>query len=139
MTGPYDRPLPVLGFEPYADPFWDGTRDGELRVQECRACDARQFFPRPWCRNCASEDLQWTEIPGTGVLFNYTIVRTPVKSPEFEPDIPYVVGNIDLDGGVRMFSMVVECDMDAVENGMDLEVVFEEATEDVTLPLFRPR
>ncbi len=132
------RPLPRIGLEPYAAPFWEGTRNGELRVQECRECGERQWFPRPWCRTCAADDLDWVALPGTGTLFAHTVIRQPVKSPAFADDIPYAVGHIDLDGGVRMFSTITGCDVEAVHNGMDLEVVFEPRSDEVVLPLFRP-
>jgi hypothetical protein len=34
---------------------------------------------------------------------------------------------------------VVDCEFDALEIGMPLEVVFQETSEDVTIPVFRAR
>lgn len=138
MSDEYRGPLPKIGTEPYAAPFWEGTRNGELRVQECDSCGERQWFPRPWCRTCAADEFDWVELPGTGTLYNHTVIRQPVKFAEFADDIPYAIGNVDLDGGVRMFSAITGCDVADVHNGMDLEVVFEARTDDVVLPLFRP-
>ena len=45
---------------------------------------------------------------------------------------------IDLPEGPRMISNIVECDHDGLENGMALEVVFDDVGEDVTLPKWRP-
>ena len=53
-------------------------------------------------------------------------------------DLPYVVGLIDLEEGIRMISNIVECDQEKLTNGMDLEVVFDDVTDGVTLPKWRP-
>jgi hypothetical protein len=34
---------------------------------------------------------------------------------------------------------VVDCEFDALEIGMSLEVLFQETSEDVTIPVFRPQ
>jgi hypothetical protein len=38
-----------------------------------------------------------------------------------------------------MMTNVVDCEFDALEIGMSLEVLFQETSEDVTIPVFRPR
>jgi len=38
-----------------------------------------------------------------------------------------------------MMTNVVDCDFDALEIGTPLEVLFQEISEDVTIPVFRPR
>ena len=38
------RPLPRLADEPYAEPFWAGTREGELRLQLWRPETCRTVF-----------------------------------------------------------------------------------------------
>jgi uncharacterized OB-fold protein len=45
---------------------------------------------------------------------------------------------VELPEGVRMISNVVECDHDKLENGMALEVVFDDVTDEITLPKWRP-
>jgi uncharacterized OB-fold protein len=48
------------------------------------------------------------------------------------------MGYVDLDVGVRFVSNVVNCDVDDVEMGMELEAVFDHVTDDVTLVRFEP-
>src|SRR5207237_9098332 len=43
------RPQPT----PETQHFWDGTREGELRLQRCNACGKVYFPPRPCCSACA--------------------------------------------------------------------------------------
>jgi uncharacterized OB-fold protein len=139
VTDDYDGPLPNLDAEPYARPFWEAAREEELRVQECRDCGERQQFPRPWCRNCAGESFEWIQTDGLGRVHSVTVVRHPIKFQAFADDTPYALANVNLEAGVRMFTMVTDCDVDAVEPGLPVEVVFDHVTDDVTLPKFRPR
>ena len=45
---------------------------------------------------------------------------------------------IELDDGVKMMSNVVDCDPESVTIGMEVEVVFEDATDEVTFAKFKP-
>jgi len=48
------------------------------------------------------------------------------------------VALIELEEGVKMMSNVVDCDVSDVKIGMEVEVVFDDVTDEVTLPKFRP-
>ena len=48
------------------------------------------------------------------------------------------VEDIELEDGVKMMSNVVDCDPESVTIGMEVEVVFEDATEEVTFAKFKP-
>jgi uncharacterized OB-fold protein len=52
--------------------------------------------------------------------------------------VPYVAAVVDLDEGPRMMTNVVDCDHDALEVGMELQVTFRPISDDVTIPVFRP-
>jgi uncharacterized OB-fold protein len=65
------------------------------------------------------------------------VVQRP-PSPPFSEDVPYVVAIIDLDEGPRMMSNVIDTAPEEVRVGMPVEVVFEDITEEITLPKFRP-
>ena len=55
----------------------------------------------------------------------------------FAEDVPYVVAIIDLEEGVKMMSNIVECDPETVRCDMEVEAVFDDVTEQITLPKFR--
>ncbi|MDA8373675.1 MAG: OB-fold domain-containing protein [Actinomycetota bacterium] len=40
--------------------------------------------------------------------------------------------------GVHIVSNIVDCDLDELRVGMEVEVVFEDVTDEITLPRFRP-
>jgi hypothetical protein len=84
-----------------------------------------------------SQQIEWRAASGYGVVETYTIVRRAV-SKAYEPDVPYVIALINLAEGPRMMSNIIGCDVDSVECGMAVEVVFEAWSADITIPKFRP-
>lgn len=131
-------PLPEPEQTPYAKPHWDALQDERLLIQECPDCDQRQHFPRPWCRYCGCDTLEWIECSGHAELYSFSIPRRVVEVFEYEPAIPYAMGYIDLEEGVRFVSNVVNCDVDDLEVGMELQAVYDHVTDDVTLVRFEP-
>jgi len=72
----------------------------------------------------------------TGSLLSYVINHRP--HPSF--DGPYAIAVVRLDEGPTLMSNIVDCPQtpEALVLDMPLEVVFEEQSETITLPLFRP-
>jgi uncharacterized OB-fold protein len=128
------EPLPVP--TPISQPFWDGTRQHRLLLQRCEARHVF-YYARSHCPQCLSNRLEWFDASGKGSLYSFTVARRPT-SPDFEQDVPYVIAVVELDEGPRMTSRLVEVDPDAVGIGMRLEVVFDDVTDEITLPYFRP-
>ena len=121
---------------PETEHFWDGTRAGELRLQRCRDCGETYFPPRPFCPCCGSRDVEVYAASGRGSLLSYVINHRP--HPSF--DGPYAIAVVRLDEGPTLMSNIVDCPQtpEALVLDMPLEVVFEEQSETITLPLFRP-
>lgn len=131
----YKKPLPVL--QPWSQPFWEGTRQHRLLIQECKACGFNIFYPRRVCPECWSTELGWTQASGRGRVFSYTVTLAGVEA-KFADDLPYVLAMIDLDEGIRMTGNVVECSPEEVSIGMRVEVVFDKVSEEISLPKWRP-
>ena len=77
---PQAKPVPVP--TPETQPFWDGTAAGELRVQQCLACDRHYFYPRPFCPNCGASEVEWVTVSGRATLYSYVISHRP--APGFD-------------------------------------------------------
>jgi uncharacterized OB-fold protein len=131
----YTKPLPKP--TPWSKPFWDGCKNGKLLIQQCKECQRYVFYPKLFCPFCLSYDLNWIEATGKGKIYTFTVVYS-YQPTEFSADVPYVVAVIDLEEGVRMMSNIVGCKPEAVKCDMDVEVVFEKVSHDVTLPKFKP-
>lgn len=127
----FPRPTPETA------PFWQGCHDHKLLLQRCTACGKHQFYPRLICANCMSEQLEWTEASGRGKVETYTIVTRAV-SEAYAADAPYVIALIELEEGPRMMSNVIGCDVEKVKSVMAVEVTFEDWSEEITVPKFRP-
>lgn len=82
--------------------FWNGLRDGDLRIQSCSACTKRYFPPNPTCPACGSSAVSWTTISPTGTIYSFTQVHR--AAPGF--DTPRVLGQLTLDAGPRIFGVI---------------------------------
>ena len=120
-------------------PYWEAARRHELHIQRCGICSAYQHPPAASCRYCRGIDMRWTHISGRGTVYSF-IIDHRLMVPGF--DEPYVVAQIRPDETdddmVRITSNIKECDVYDVYIGMAVEVFFEDVTESVTLPQFRP-
>lgn len=116
-----------------AQPFFDGCREGVLRLQHCGACGHWQFYPRPFCVACGAEP-GWGEVSGSARIASYTVVRRPL-SPAYEA--PYVVALVDLAEGPRLMMAIVGCEPEAVAVGAAVAIDFENWSDSISLPVCR--
>ena len=133
----YKKPLPVP--QPESDRYWEGTRNGELWLRRCLDCIKAYFYPRNICPHCGSADVEWFQASGRATLYTFAIVhRAP--HPGFEAEAPYITALVELEEGPRMATNLagVQADPANLKIGMPLKVVFEKATETITLPKFTP-
>ena len=134
----YNKPLPIP--DPVTRPFWDSLKAHAVQLQRCDRCDRFIYYPRAVCPGCLSDDLAWSPVSGRGVVHAFTIPhRHP--NPAFGSGVPYVVALIELEEGVRMMSNLIDVDPtpEAVRIGLPVEIVYDDVTDEVTLPKFRPR
>jgi uncharacterized OB-fold protein len=76
-------------------------------------------------------------VSGRGTLFSYVIYHRPYH-PGFKGELPYNVSIVELEEGPRMVTNIVGIANDELRIGMPVEVIFDDVTEDVTLPKFQP-
>ncbi|MBV1878607.1 MAG: OB-fold domain-containing protein [Pseudomonadales bacterium] len=121
---------------PETEHFWQGTRQGALKLQKCVDCAHVYFPPRPFCPACASRAVSVFTATGRGMLYSYVINNRP--HPAF--DGPYSIAVVELEEGPRMMTNIVNCDQtpEALQLDMPVEVLFEELSDDISLPYFQP-
>jgi acetyl-CoA acetyltransferase/uncharacterized OB-fold protein len=134
-TSPTGRPLPQPTLASAG--FWAAGADGVLHVQRCVECSTYQHPPMPRCRSCRSEKVQLAPVSGTGVVVGCTVNHQPWLATLRPPYVVAIVA-LDEDDGVRLTTNIVNCDPAAVHVGMRVKVTFEQAAEDIALPLFEP-
>ena len=131
----YRKPVPQPS--PETRPFWEGCKRHELWLPYCPRCEQSFFYPRPFCPRCFSWEVEWRRASGRGTLYTYAI-QYRAQAPGFEP--PYVTAIVQLEEGPRLMTNLVDVEADPAQLRCDmpLEVVFEDITEEISLPKFRP-
>jgi uncharacterized protein len=137
--------FPSILDNPYADPntqpFWDAAKEDRLVAARCTTCGTFRLPPAPMCWVCQAQDVDWVDLPGTGTVYTYTVVRHPLH-PDLSEVCPYVTAVVDLDGtqgaGARMIVNVIDCDPEAITVGTPVRVIFEHVNEEMSTPRFRP-
>lgn len=125
----------------YTERFWEAASDDRLVAPRCSHCGTFRLPPLPICHVCQSEAYDWVDLPGTGTVYSYTIVRHPLH-PDLAEVCPYVSGVIELDGtqgeGSRMLLNIVDCDPDDVTIGRRVRVIFDHVRDEMPTPRCRP-
>ena len=130
----YKLPLPFPDED--TQEFWNGTKRHELLVQRCNNGHYR-YPPRPICPECFSQEFKWEKVSGKGEVYTFIIVRVSPR-PDWQAYIPYVLAVIKLDEGPRVISNVIGIKPEDVKIGIKVAVTYEDVTEKVTLPKFKP-
>lgn len=134
----YAKPLPIADAE--SRPFWEGCGEHRLLAQRCRQCGHWRWPPRGVCPDCYSWEADWQPLTGRGKVNTYVVAHRAFH-PGFTGEVPYVIAHVTLDGTddrVTIVSNLIDCLWENVKVGMPVEVVFEDATQELTLPKFRP-
>jgi hypothetical protein len=115
------RPVPRPSF--YTKPFWEGASQKKLMLQYDPDSKSFQFWPRPTSVKTGKANLEWRETSGKGTLYSYTVCHVPGAG--FEERVPYVVGCIELNEGVRMVANLVGVGPQDAKIGMPMRVTWE--------------
>ena len=89
---------------------------------KCRKCGKIFFPPRLICSKCGSEESEKITMKRTGKLITYTVIHVPPS--QFKDEAPYAMGIVELDGGGRINTQIVDVDFDKLSIGMELRMEF---------------
>ncbi len=131
----YLKPLPIPS--PESRPFWDAARDHRLSIQKCSRCGHCWFPPSTLCLHCGSRDHQWVDSSGQGRVHSFVTYHR-LYHKGWEGEVPYVVAIVELEEGPRLYANIVGIAPEDVVCDMEVTVVFDDVTEDFTIPKFRP-
>ena len=81
--------------------FWEAAGQEQLVIQRCGACHQHQFYPRPFCLACDSDEMGWVVASGFGTVYSQTTVHL---KPARELASPYVVAIVELEEGPRLLT-----------------------------------
>ncbi len=132
----FEKPVPMA--TPTSQPFWEALSRHEVRIQQCRDCEAWVYYPRAFCPSCLSPELEWKQISGKGTLYSFTIARRPT-APFWADEVPQRIIVVELDEGPRLTSTLCNVADDDIRVGMRLKPVFDDVDgKDVTLLRYEP-
>ena len=73
-------------------------------------------------------NLEPFQFSGKGKIYTYSVIRS--APDDFKNLAPYAVAVIELEEGAKLTSQLVDCDVDNIEIGDDVEMVFRKIRED---------
>jgi len=85
--------------------FWQGLAARRFETTKCEDCERLTFPPKPFCPHCWSKRVTWVSLSGRGKLYSQTVVHAAPLV--FQDEVPYRVGIVDLDEGLRVATRVL--------------------------------
>lgn len=130
------EPRPLPDPSPDSRRFWNAAAGGTLVQRKCTDCGLVYHYPRGRCPDCLS-DADWVAVSGRGEVYAYAVCN---RIPEWpETHLPAVLAYVTLDEGPRMLTQLVDCRVEPLEIGDEVQVVFLETREDdIAVPAFTP-
>ena len=120
MTPASDRKLMAIQVDPTNKPYFDAASEGRLLIGLCKDTGRHFFYPRGCSPFTLSPNVELVEAKGTGTIYSFTVMRTKE---------PFSVAYVELDEGPRVFTNIVDCDLDALRIGQKVKVVFKPTQE----------
>ena len=96
---------------------------------KCTNCGRLYFPQRVVCPDCRRKGhMEDFKFNGKGKIYSYSIVRSP--SSDFKTIAPYAVAIFELDEGAKLTAQLVDTDIENIEIGDPVEMVFRKISED---------
>ncbi len=135
-------PTPKPPVDPAIATYWNAANEGRLVLPRCRACSLVIWYPRSFCPDCSSRDIEWFDSTGGGSVYSYTVTRRGQGA--YRDSAPYVLAYVELDDGPRVLTNIVDVDVESPDQaevfvGLRVVAVFDQVPEtDTALLRFRP-
>ncbi len=95
-----------------------------------------QYHYRALCSFCMSDRIEDFPSAGQGEVWTYSVVYRN-NTVGYSEKVPYVVGLVELEGGVKVVSNIIGGDPEDVTFGTKVEVVFAKTEGGQAIPLFK--
>ena len=128
------RPVPRANVYTDTKPFWDGIKQGKLKLQYCTEAGRFQHYPRPVSVYTGRRTLEWREVSGNGQIYAFTVVRIP--GPGLDGRLPLCVATVELDEGVRIIANVLGCLPEDLAIGKRVKLEWDTLDGDSRYPAF---
>ncbi|MEM7099067.1 MAG: OB-fold domain-containing protein [Pseudomonadota bacterium] len=118
-----------------ARPFFDGAKEGKLRLQSCNQCHHWSFPPMTVCQNCGSSDISWKDASGEGTVYAHGRLARQYH-PRHTNRLPIVLAQVDIAEGARLNTNIVGTDPNHIKAGDKVRVTFEQFDDGGVIPVF---
>jgi uncharacterized protein len=130
MATPAFNRVPVAPAEdPTNKPFFDAAREGKLLIGRCLDTGKPFFYPRGVSPYTLSNNVTMEPSKGEGVIYSWSVARGKE---------PYCLAYVTLDEGVTLMTNIVDCDLDAIQCGQRVKLVWKPSDGGAPLPMFTP-
>ena len=129
------------------DLFTEGD-EPQLVGSRCGACGVVAFPRQSGCARCGAADMRDESLHRRGTLYTWTSQGFMPKEPYLvdptdEPFTPYLLGYVELQEQVRVEGRLLNCDLESVHIGMEMELTLfplrhDEAGREVMMYAFQP-
>lgn len=116
-------------------PYWAAIDRRELTRPVCGSCGRSHFAPQLLCPWCRSADWAYQRSSGRGSIYSHSTIH---RAPDPRFTTPYVVADIEMAEGWRLFSWITNCSPSDVSIGMNVTVEFAPGVDGELLPVFEP-
>jgi hypothetical protein len=83
--------------------FYAHLAAGRLVTSACRSCRRPSWPPRGFCPECASDELEWVDLPHEGTVHAFSVQETGVP-PGFVAPLVFAIVKV---AGLRIFSPIL--------------------------------
>ncbi|WP_342640461.1 Zn-ribbon domain-containing OB-fold protein [Rhodoligotrophos ferricapiens] len=125
---PEQRSITPPARNPETVTFWEACNEHRLLIKRCGACGEAHYYPRALCPFCLSADTRWEQVEGRGTIYAFSVMR---RSP-----VPFALAYITIPEGVSILTNIVDCDLDRIEIGQSVRVVFKPADDGQLVAMF---
>jgi len=109
---------------------------GEAVVQKCTTCNEIQMHPRRRCTACGSDKLGVEGVSGEATLYTFSVILRNAPS-DFQDQLPYTLGIVQLREGPRMLTRIVDCEPERLRCDMPMRWILADVGGR-SMPCFRP-
>ncbi len=122
-----------------ATEFLSALLERRIVGRRCPKCTKVYVPPRPACPTCAEVCIEPVELPETGTVTTFSVIRIPFDGQLLEP--PYACAHVVLDGAdVPLLHIVGGIDVDEMRMGLRVTAVWSDDPEPTlaTIRYFKP-
>ena len=130
----YKKPLPLI--TSVDKPFWEAAKRHELLAYRCLNCGA-YYSVVIECVKCSAPHMEWVKVSGKGKVYTYTVYHQ-LYNPVWKEEIPYNAAWVQMDEGPLILTNIAGIKNEDLRVGLPVEVIYDDVTEEVTLPKFKP-